>query len=256
MLLTLGRFLGLQALAQVAARLPLGLGWLLSLVIMVVVNAGPVLTLLYGSWGVTDLVVFYAVENVLILLVAVVKLLTYQRSTPMGLFAPTPPDWLTGSALHAFVLGFIGGIFTLVGTILAIVFAAIVGLHGSVGSWVLNVVLLVAGYVVALVVFWFAQGQRHAVSNGAYLALPPIPRIAGLHALVLATFLRDFEVGVVPTVVWAVVVGKIVWDLGFMVVDLALRLRRDQADPDPLDPDPLNPDPLNPKGADEGLSAA
>lgn len=226
MLLALGRFLGLQALSHLAGRLPLWLGWLVSLAVMVVVNAGPILTLVYGSWGVTDLVVFYAIENVLILLVAVVKLLTYARSTPMGLFNPSPPEWMTGSSLYAFVLGFIGGIFTLVGTILAIVFAAIVGLQGSAASWLLNAGLLVAGYVVALVVFWFGQGQRHVVSNGAYLALPPIPRIAGLHALVLGTFLRDFEVGVVPGVVWGVVIGKIIWDLGFMVVDLVLRLRR------------------------------
>lgn len=225
MLLALGRFLGLQALSHLAARLPLGLGWVLSLGVMVVVNASPVLSLRYGSWGVTDLVVFYAIENVLILLTACVRLLTYGRKTPMALFSPTVPDWLTGSALYAFVLGFIGGIFTLVATILAIVFAAMGGLQGSVTSWIVNVALLLIGYVVTLVVFWFAQGQRHAVTNGAYLAIPPIARIAGLHALVLGTFLRDFPPGHVPGVVWGVVIAKIIWDFGFMVADLVIKVR-------------------------------
>ncbi|MGA4506279.1 DUF6498-containing protein [Propionibacteriaceae bacterium G1746] len=225
MLLTLGRYLGLQALARIAGRLPLGLGWTLSLLVMVVVNAGPVLTLLYGSWGVSDLVLFYALENVLIIVVAVVRLLTYHGREPMALFSEHPAAWVTGSELYAFVFGMIAGIFTLVGTILAIVFAAIVGVDGSPASWALNLVLLVAGYVVALVVFWFAQGGRRAVTNALYLAAPPIPRVLGLHLLVILTFLRQFEAGQVPGIVWGIVIGKTVWDLGFMVADLLIRLR-------------------------------
>ncbi|MGD8214729.1 DUF6498-containing protein [Aestuariimicrobium sp. Y1814] len=225
MLLALGRFLGLQALAQLAGRLPLRFGWALSLLVMVVVNAGPVLTLLFGSWGVSDLVMFYAIENVLIIVTTVVRLLTYHSPSPITMFITKPPTWLTGSELFAFVFAMIAGIFTLVGTILAIVFAASVGLHGSAASWVLNLVLLLTGYVVALVVFWFAQGGRWSVTNAAYLAFPPVPRVLGLHLLVVFTFLQRFEVGQVPQIVWVIVVLKTVWDLGFMVVDLVLRLR-------------------------------
>lgn len=224
MLPAIARFLGLQALARLSGRLPIAWGWSLGLLIMVVVNASPLLSLRFGSWGVSDVLVFYAIENVLIVVTTVVRLLTYCLPEPDSPFFK-PPSWMTGSMFGAVLFGALAGFPTLVGTIAALSLGATHGYQGSRESWVVNLALLVLGYLGTLAVVWFGQGARKLVSSGMTMGLAPVPRILGLHLMVVFLFQLDRFDGI-PWIIWTMVLAKIVWDLGIMVVELVLLLRR------------------------------
>lgn len=223
MLLALGRFLGLQALAHLSARLPLVWGWALGFGLMLVANASPLLTLRFGSWGVTDVVLFYAIENALVVLTTTVRLLTYRQGSQRGdFFFPKPPAWLTGSPFGGLFFGAFTGLFTVVATIFAAMMATQNTLQGSAVSWVVNLVLMAVGYLGTMAVMWFGQDQRSSIrgmGDVVAMAAAPAPRIFGLHMMVILLAFRPAPVGI-PVIVSIVVAAKIIWDFGLMVVEV------------------------------------
>lgn len=221
MLSALLRAVGLRALAYAGSRLSYGWGWLMGVVVMVVANLGPILTLLEGRWGVADVVLFYAIENCLLVATTTVRLLTYAGPGA----APPGRPWLTGSPWAALSFGLFAGIFTLAGTILVIVFSALHGYQGSWVSWVVNGVLLVLAYPVALAVLWFGQGQRTRVTSPLRMSLAAVPRVVNLHLLcILVPALNGFDERL-PVIFVVCVAIKIAFDLGLMIADLVVHRR-------------------------------
>lgn len=224
------RFLGLQALAQLSSRLPRWLGWLVSLAIMVVVNAAPLLTLREGSWGVTDVILFYAIENVLLFVVTLVRVLTFDGGPEPGIM-PSRATWLTGSKFTALVFGGLSVIWVIAGVVMAVVLAVWRGLDGSVGSWVLNVVLLAVGYLGTLAIFWFGQRQRLTVHSPAFMVAAAPVRMALLHVAALVLLNSEWPTAPVPRIIWIMVAVKVVYDLGLMVIQLFVRPGQREGEP-------------------------
>lgn len=217
------RALGLRALAYAGARLTYGWGWVIGLVVVVVADLGPIFTLLQGSWGVADVVLFYAIENCLLIGSTTVRLLTYAGP---GRAARQGPPWLTGSVLAGAVFGGIAGVFTLVATTLVIVFGALHGFDGSWASWLVNGVLLALAYPAALAFGWFGQGQRWLVRGPVRMMVAAFPRVVNLQLLcILLPALGGFD-DQVPLIFPITVAIKIAFDLGLMVADLVIHLRR------------------------------
>lgn len=172
---TVLRVLGVELISRLGARLPGPWARTVSLVVLLVANAIPVLGVWQGWLGYGDVFLLYWLENVVVWLTSTIRIMT---AGPEG--ARRQRGLAFFFAMHYGIFTVVHGVFTGVLTALA------GGLKGSALAIGLSLALLVGSHVVNLAFFWFAHGGRFA-SSPQRAMVAPYPRMIVLHVCVIAS---------------------------------------------------------------------
>ena len=190
------RVLGWSTIHAALGRLePRQARWL-SATVLVAVNLWPLAQVLTGAWQPGDVLVFFWIENLVVWLVTVVKILT-ARGRPVA-SAPTAgalagrADGASGLAgcgrpVLAVFFTFHYGIFTLVHGVFTWVLASSIGVTTSRSTYVSALLLLAISHGVSLALYWFVRGERDLVAPATAM-MQPYLRVVILHVVVLASF--------------------------------------------------------------------
>jgi hypothetical protein len=202
------RALGLQAAYAVMQTFSPAAARVASLFVLLAANSVPLMALLSGRWGAGDVLIAYWLENVAIGLWAAVRVATASvdgsvidrapdRRPRVDLAAAlaaaasqsNDPRALRTIGLVARVL-FLGfflihyGGFTLVHGIFTFSLARDVGTTGSVGGYLLMLLVMVASHGLSTAIHWFARGERRSV--GPQQAMVGVyPRVVVMHLSVI-----------------------------------------------------------------------
>jgi hypothetical protein len=163
------RILGLNLLAHVGTRLPNSVARTLSSLALIAANLLPIKAVMDGSLGMGDVFVLYWLENVMVYVLTIIKLLTVENADvgKAGFFA-----------LHY-------GIFTFVHGIFAFILAGFTGwFHGGLLYWAVVLAALLASHLVSLGLNWFGRGEYRVASPGRVMAMP-YPRMFVMHGAVI-----------------------------------------------------------------------
>jgi hypothetical protein len=200
------RILGLNLLAEVGTRLPNSIARTVSSLVLIAANLLPVKAVIDGSLGLGDVFVLYWIENVIVYLSTILRLLTVEpRDEFMTTFFP----------IHY-------GIFTFVHGVFAIVFAGLTGWFlGTALYWIVVVAAMLLSELVDLGLNWFGRGENR-VASPARVAVAPYPRMLAMHGAIIAGALLVF--GLHPTrhevtAVAILCVAKTMIDLAFHLVE-------------------------------------
>lgn len=196
----------MNLLAHVGTRLPSSVARTLSSLALIAANLLPVKAVMDGSLGLGDVFVLYWLENVIVYLATIVKLLTAEMGERglAGFFA-----------VHY-------GIFTLVHGVFALILAGFTGwFRGGWFYWVVVLGALLASHLISIGLNWFGRGEYRVASAGRVMALP-YPRMLVMHGAVIAGFFLVLQPNGAQNSVKAVAVlcvAKTVIDLAFHIVE-------------------------------------
>jgi hypothetical protein len=182
---TVLRYLGIQLVARLAARLPGGLARLVTAALLVMVNLLPVWAVATERAGMGDVFLVYWLENVVVWACGIVRVATAEgpgRGTVAVTTNGVPGDM---SSAKFFALHY--GIFTLVHGVFAIIVVAVVGLTGGIGQVLLLSLAITASHLFSLGANWFGRDERKVVSPGKAM-VAPYPRMLVLHIGILVAF--------------------------------------------------------------------
>ena len=200
------RLLGLQALASLASTLPPRAARSATLVVLVLANATPLWAVATGRWGAGDVLVVFWLENLAVGFWTLVRMATTAGADPL--------DDRTGEVVAALDgarvavrgadgrslrvpmllvrLGLMGffcfhyGMFTVVHGVFTFLLAHRIGTTGSVGGYLLVLLVLLASHGVSTAVHWFWRGGRY--DTGLMRAMQqPYGRIVLLHVVILGS---------------------------------------------------------------------
>lgn len=202
------RALGLQAAYAVMRTFSPAAARVASLFVLLAANTVPLMALLSGRWGAGDVLIAYWLENVAIGLWAAVRIAT---STVDGSVTERAPggrprvDWsaaltaaarqsndpralrtisLVGRLLFLTFFVFHYGGFTLVHGVLTFSLAGDAGTTGSVGGYLLMLLVMVLSHGLSTAIHWFARGERRGV--GPQRAMFAVyPRVVVMHLSVI-----------------------------------------------------------------------
>ncbi len=215
------RFLGIELIARLAARLPGGLARFATAVVLVLVNLLPVWAVTTERIGMGDVFLVYWVENVVVWACGIVRTATAEGPGRDPVDATVNGQRRDVSSAKFFALHY--GIFTAVHGVFAIIVAAIVGLQGGLGQVVLLSLAITASHLFSLGVNWFGRDERRVVSPGQAM-FAPYPRMLVLHVGIIVAFgiaLNGLDHGEdradQVTAVAVLCVMKTLVDLGFHV---------------------------------------
>jgi hypothetical protein len=178
------RFLGVAALAGLAARLPGPAARLASAVILVVTNLLPVWAVATERVGMGDVFLVYWIENVVVWACGIARVATAE-GLPMRDGKVTVTGVVNLGLAGFFALHY--GIFTMVHGVFAIIVAAVVGLKGGLVPVLLLAAAIAASHLFSLGVNWFGRGEYRVVS-AARAMLAPYPRMLVLHVGIIIGF--------------------------------------------------------------------
>jgi hypothetical protein len=196
----------MNLLAHVGTRLPNSAARTVSSLALIAANLLPVKAVIDGSLGLGDVFVLYWLENVIVYLATIVKLLTAEKGE----------DGLAGFfAVHY-------GIFTFVHGVFAFILAGFTGwFRGGWFYWVVVLGALLASHLISLGLNWFGRGEYRVVAAGRVVALP-YPRMLAMHGAVIAGFFLVLQPNGAQNSVKAVAVlcvAKTVIDLAFHLLE-------------------------------------
>jgi Family of unknown function (DUF6498) len=199
----LWRILGFQLLGELAVRLPPRSARIACMALIVLTGAVPVIAVQTGRMWVGEVFILFWLENVVVWAFTFVRILT-----------ATGSDTSTGAAAvlprvgYALFFSFHFGTFTVVHGAFVFIIAGMflaqedaVDGFGPGGSgtpdvfsgaaflWALVAMFLVQLF--ALVVYWFARGERHGVTLQRVM-FAPYPRMLILHVVIIAAFPLSF----------------------------------------------------------------
>ncbi|MFL6091082.1 MAG: DUF6498-containing protein [Aeromicrobium sp.] len=203
------RVLGLNLLAQFGSRLPGAVVRTITSLVLIGANLLPIHAVVNGTLGLGDVFVLYWIENVLVYLATIVRLLTVQpRDEFMATFFP----------IHY-------GIFTAVHGAFALVFAGMTGwFAGGSFYWIVVVAAMFISQLVSLGLNWFGRGEYRAASPSR-VAFAPYPRMLAMHGAIIAGAFLVFGLHPSRHAVQAVAIlcgAKTLIDLTFHLVERAL----------------------------------
>lgn len=212
------RILGVELMVRLGRRLPAGGSRLLSAVVLVLANLLPIWAVLEGRFGVGDALLLYWVENLVVWFTTMVRLLTVRDPA----HARRARSWVTGDRDRARLFGLRFGAFTAVHGVLSTVLIALVGLQGRLLDWAAAAALILFSHALSLGLHWFGRQERtRATAEWAMTA--PYPRLLALHITVIGGFvlMGGPGSGIVDDVsaITVLMVGKLVIDLGFHVIE-------------------------------------
>jgi hypothetical protein len=196
----------MNLLAHVGTRLPNSAARTVSSLALIAANLLPVKAVIDGSLGLGDVFVLYWLENVIVYLATIVKLLTAEKGE----------DGLAGFfAMHY-------GIFTFVHGVFAFILAGFTGwFRGGWFYWLAVLGAMLASHLISLGLNWFGRGEYRVAPAGRVMALP-YPRMLAMHGAVIAGFFLVLQPDGTQNSVKAVAflcVAKTVIDLAFHVVE-------------------------------------
>lgn len=148
---------------------------ILTSALLVVANLVPLAMLRWGGWAPGDILIAYWLENVVVGVFGVVRIMT-ARAPYQGI----PRGFLAGF----FVVHF--GVFTLVHGVFTVLIAAAIGLSSSVQSWIYVALGLLVSHAVSLVLGWFGGGERNRMTAVEAIR-QPYERVVILHVVVLGS---------------------------------------------------------------------
>jgi hypothetical protein len=156
--------------------------------VLVVMNLLPIVGVLLGELTLGDVFVVYWLENVVVGLLTVVRILTAR-----GGEATQGASTITGRGFLAAFFCVHYGLFTLVhGVFTAVLVGFVGGLDDLSSAAVLGgTVALTASHLVSLVWNWFRGGERSDASPSQAMGAP-YPRMVVLHLAVIASFFLLF----------------------------------------------------------------
>ena len=205
------RALGLQAAYAVLQTFSPRAARAASLMLLLTANAMPLLALLSGRWAAGDVLIAFWLENVAIGLWTAVRIATASSQVPDADLSrgrgPQPFDaWtnavraahpgnpetarVVGLVVRLFLVGFFAvhyGGFTLVHGIFTFTLARDAGTTGSVGGYLLLLLVLVGSHGLSTAIWWFARGERHQVG--------PQRAMVGVYSRVLVMHLSVIGAG-------------------------------------------------------------
>ena len=202
------RALGLQAAYAVMQTFSPAAARVASLFVLLAANTVPLMALLSGRWGAGDVLITYWLENVAIGLWAAVRIATASVDGSVVERAPDGRprvDWTAAMAIAArqssnpgtmraiglvarlaFLTFFLVhyGLFTLVHGMFTFSLAGRAGTTGSVGGYLLMLLVMVLSHGLSTAIYWFARGERHSV--GPQRAMVGVyPRVVVMHLSVI-----------------------------------------------------------------------
>lgn len=202
------RALGLQAAYAVLQTFSPAAARVASLFVLLAANSLPLMALLGGRWGAGDVLIAYWLENVAIGLWAAVRIATASIDgsvTDRGADGRPRLDWTAAMAAAAsrsgdpgttrtiglvarlvFLVFFLFhyGLFTLVHGIFTFSLAGKAGTTGSVGGYLLMLLVMVLSHGLSTAIYWFARGERRVV--GPQQAMTGVyPRVVVMHLSVI-----------------------------------------------------------------------
>ncbi len=202
------RALGLQAAYAVMQTFSPAAARVASLFVLLAANSVPLMAMLSGRWGAGDVLIAYWLENVAIGLWAAVRIATSSVDGSASRWSPDGRprvDWsaaITAAARQSddpralrtiglvarllfltFFLFHYGG-FTLVHGILTFSLAGEAGTTGSVGGYLLMLLVMILSHGLSTAIHWFARGERRSV--GPQRAMFAVyPRVFVMHLSVI-----------------------------------------------------------------------
>lgn len=171
------RILGLNLLAHVGTRLPSSLARAISSLALIAANLLPIKAVIDGSLGLGDVFVLYWLENLVVYVFTIIKLLTVEPADRgvAGFFA-----------LHY-------GIFTFVHGVFAFILAGFSGWFlGGWFYWLAVVGALLASHLLSLGLNWFGRGECR-VATPTRVAAFPYPRMLVMHGAVIVGAMLVFD---------------------------------------------------------------
>ena len=201
------RTLGLQAAYAVLQAMSPAAARVASLFMLLAANSVPLMALLSGRWGAGDVLIAFWLENVAIGLWAAVRIATASVDGSVVDRAPDGRSRVDVSAVLAaarqssdprtmrtiglvarlaFVVFFLlhYGLFTLVHGIFTFSLAGKAGTTGSVGGYLLMLLVMVLSHGLSTGIYWFARGERRTV--GPQRAMVGVyPRVVVMHLSVI-----------------------------------------------------------------------
>ena len=202
----------MNLLAHLGTRLPNSVARTLSSGALIAANVLPIKAVIDGSLGLGDVFVLYWLENVVVYLATITKLLTAEKGERglAGFFA-----------LHY-------GIFTVVHGIFAVLLAGFTGwFRGGWFYWSVVLGAMLASHLISLGLNWFGRGEYRIASASRVMALP-YPRMLVMHGAVIAGFFLVLQPSGMENSVKAVAIlciAKMVIDLGFHVAERVVNRR-------------------------------
>lgn len=202
------RALGLQAAYAVLRTMSPAAARVASVFVLLAANSVPLMALLSGRWGAGDVLIAYWLENVAIGLWTAVRIATASVDGSVVDRAPDGRPRLDWSTVVASVaqqsrdprtartislvarVGFLAffllhyGLFTLVHGIFTFSLAGKAGTTGSVGGYLLMLLVMVLSHGLSTAIYWFGRGERH--STGPQRAMAGVyPRVLVMHLSVI-----------------------------------------------------------------------
>lgn len=165
-----------------------------TLVAVVVSNLLPILAVVEGAASAGDVFALYWLENVVVGVFTVVKVLTAE-GIPKSQVRTSGPAFDMHSSqvalagffcLHYGIFTFVHGIFTVV------IIVTSGGFSAGAGYWLVTITAMVASYLISLGVEWFGRDQKLTVSPAAAM-IAPYPRMLVLHVGLIVGFMFVVE---------------------------------------------------------------